>query len=292
MKKTFLLSICMIIGAGALYAQQTIYIIDNKNVEHFDGSQLKGKYIRDYKITSTGSGRNTVTVHSISTSSSFSVAEPNKQPIGRMELSEPPLLTTKPLGQPTGQMMEIAEPVIGSTISYTNTAPGSGPEEIKLIHDENNSTTVVTRWGDDNAERITYIVDGEEVPEKYVLTIPKGAVRSIETSTPQKGSVVITINTKLGDTKMGDGRIYEYDEELHRIELNEWTREAGNGEGYTIMKIETSMELSELMEKIKNMSETEIDANGRIFRYGQPVTKITINGRSYSVKNGQFELDD
>lgn len=188
--------------------------------------------------------------------------------------------------------MEIAEPVIGSTISYTNTAPGSGPEEIKLIHDENNSTTVVTRWGDDNAERITYIVDGEEVPEKYVLTIPKGAVRSIETSTPQKGSVVITINTKLGDTKMGDGRIYEYDEELHRIELNEWTREAGNGEGYTIMKIETSMELSELMEKIKNMSETEIDANGRIFRYGQPVTKITINGRSYSVKNGQFELDD
>lgn len=282
MKKTFLLSICMIIGAGALYAQQTIYIIDNETVEHFDGSQLKGKYIRDYKITSTGSGRNAVTVHTITTS-----------PIGlgRMELSEP-TLTTKPLGRPTGQMMEIAEPVIGSTISYTNTTPGYGPEEIKLIHDENDSTTVVTRWGDDNAERITYIVDGEEVPLKYVLTIPKDAVRSIETSTPQKGSVVITINTKLGDTKMGDGRIYEYDEGHHRIELNEWKREAGNGEGYVIMKIETGMELSELMEEIKNMPSTEFDANGRLIRHGQPVTKITINGRSYSVKNGQFELDD
>lgn len=282
MKKIFLLSICMLIGAWTLYAQQTIYIIDNETVEHFDGSQLKGKYIKNYKITSTGSGRNAVTVHTITTS-----------PIGlgRMELSEP-TLTTKPLGRPTGQMMEIAEPVIGSTISYTNTTPGYGPEEIKLIHDENDSTTVVTRWGDDNAERTTYIIDGQVVPEEYVLTIPKDVVKSIETSTPQKGSVVMTITTKLGDTKMGDGRIYEYDEGHHRIELNEWQREAGNGEGYVIMKIETGMELSELMEEIKNMPSTEFDANGRLIRHGQPVTKITINGRSYSVKNGQFELDD
>ncbi len=282
MKKIFLLSICMLIGAWTLYAQQTIYIIDNETVEHFDGSQLKGKYIKNYKITSTGSGRNAVTVHTITTS-----------PIGlgRMELSEP-TLTTKPLGRPTGQMMEIAEPVIGSTISYTNKTPGSGPEEIKLTHDKDNPTTIVTRWGDDNAERTTYIIDGQVVPEEYVLTIPKDVVKSIETSTPMKGSIVMTITTKLGDTKMGDGRIYEYDEGHHRIELNEWKREAGNGEGYVIMKIETGMELSELMEEIKNMPSTEFDANGRLIRHGQPVTKITINGRSYSVKNGQFELDD
>ena len=278
MKKTFLLSICMIIGAGALYAQQTIYIIDNETIEHFDGSQLKGKYIRDYKITSTGSGRNTVTVHSISTSSSFSIAEPNKQPIGRMELSEPPLLTTKPLGRPTGQMME-------STISYTNTTPGSGPEEIKLIHDKNNSTTVMTRWGDDNVEKITYMVDGQVVPEEFVLAIPAENVQSIETSTPQKGTTVMTIKTKTGIADV-------FNTISHPVVITESTLNSAKGEGYTVMKIETDMELSELMEEIKNQPETEIDANGRLIRYGQPVTKVTINGRSYSVKNGQFELDE
>ena len=70
MKKILLLSICLIIGAWTLSAQQTIYIIDNETVENFDGSQLKDKTIKDYKITTRGSGRNAITVHAITTSSS------------------------------------------------------------------------------------------------------------------------------------------------------------------------------------------------------------------------------
>ena len=85
MKKIILLSIFLLIGAWTLSAQQTIYIIDNetvenfdgsqlKDVENFDGSQLKDRTIRDYKITTKGSGRNAITVHAITTSSSvFSV---------------------------------------------------------------------------------------------------------------------------------------------------------------------------------------------------------------------------
>ena len=74
MKKILLLSICLLTGAWTLSAQQTIYIINNETVENFDGSQLKGKTIRDYKITTKGSGRNAITVHAITTSSSvFSV---------------------------------------------------------------------------------------------------------------------------------------------------------------------------------------------------------------------------
>jgi hypothetical protein len=74
MKKIILLSICLLIGAWTLTAQQTIYIIDNETVENFDGSQLKDRTIRDYKITTKGSGRNAITVHAISTSPSvFSV---------------------------------------------------------------------------------------------------------------------------------------------------------------------------------------------------------------------------
>ena len=70
MKKILLLSISLIIGAWTLSAQQTIYVIDNETVENFDGSQLKGKTIRDYKITTKGSGRNAITVHAITTSPS------------------------------------------------------------------------------------------------------------------------------------------------------------------------------------------------------------------------------
>ena len=68
MKKIILLSICLLIGAWTLSAQQTIYIIDNETVEHFDGSQLKDRTVKDYKITTNGSGRNAITVHAITTS--------------------------------------------------------------------------------------------------------------------------------------------------------------------------------------------------------------------------------
>ena len=39
MKKIILLSVCLLIGAWTLRAQQTIYIIDNEIVENFDGSR-------------------------------------------------------------------------------------------------------------------------------------------------------------------------------------------------------------------------------------------------------------
>ena len=70
MKKILLLFFCMLAGAWALSAQQTIYIIDNETVEFFDGSQLKGRTVRDYKITQKGSGRHAITIHAITTSPS------------------------------------------------------------------------------------------------------------------------------------------------------------------------------------------------------------------------------
>jgi hypothetical protein len=73
MKKIIFLSLCLFLGAFSLSAQQTIYVIDNVTVENFDGSQLNGKTIKDYKISTTGSGRNAVTIHSISTSTQPSI---------------------------------------------------------------------------------------------------------------------------------------------------------------------------------------------------------------------------
>ena len=67
MNKHIILFLLLLLAPLALSAQQTLYVIDNVTVDKFDGSQLKGKTIRDYKISTTGSGRKAVTVHSITT---------------------------------------------------------------------------------------------------------------------------------------------------------------------------------------------------------------------------------
>lgn len=67
MKKTFTLFISIILSCAGLWAQQTIYVIDNVTVENFDGSQLKGKTVKDYQITTTGKGSKAITVHAITT---------------------------------------------------------------------------------------------------------------------------------------------------------------------------------------------------------------------------------
>lgn len=65
MKKLILFFFCLVLTATSLSAQQNIYVINNQTVENFDGTQLNGKTVVDYKITTTGRGRKAVTVHSI-----------------------------------------------------------------------------------------------------------------------------------------------------------------------------------------------------------------------------------
>ena len=79
MKKILLLSICIFVGVWTLSAQQTLFVIDNETVENFDGSQLKGKFVKDYKVTTTGTGRNAITVHAITTARSSFYYFPSPQ---------------------------------------------------------------------------------------------------------------------------------------------------------------------------------------------------------------------
>lgn len=65
--KKILFIIVLMLCSVCLRGQQTIYVIDNVTVENFDGSQLKGKTIGDYQITTTGKGNKAVTVHAITT---------------------------------------------------------------------------------------------------------------------------------------------------------------------------------------------------------------------------------
>ena len=70
MKRVIILAISMLFSSAILWGQQSIYVIDNVTVENFDGSQLKGKNIKDYQITTTGKGAKAITVHAITTAPS------------------------------------------------------------------------------------------------------------------------------------------------------------------------------------------------------------------------------
>ena len=65
--KKYIIAFALCLACFSLSAQQTIYVIDNVTVEKFDGSQLQGKIIKNYHISTQGSGKKAVTVHAITT---------------------------------------------------------------------------------------------------------------------------------------------------------------------------------------------------------------------------------
>lgn len=65
--KKFIIAFALCLACFTLSAQQILYVIDNVTVQNFDGSQLQGKTITNYQITTQGSGKKAVTVHAITT---------------------------------------------------------------------------------------------------------------------------------------------------------------------------------------------------------------------------------
>ena len=145
MKKTLLLSICLLAGAVAAKAQQTLYVIDNATVEHFDGSQLKGKTITDYQISTTGKGNKAVTVHAISTAPSIKAV----------------------YGIPRGEFKEFSFPEdLGKGLRFN-------ADSLSL-----SGTSVFLRGTSD--EKVLYIIDGEKSEDASVLrSLAPDRIRSI-----------------------------------------------------------------------------------------------------------------
>ena len=210
MKKLILLSVCLFAGALTLSAQKTIYIIDNATVEHFDGSQLKGKTVSDYKITTSGTGRNAITVHAITTSRSafsYSFSMPHLDSLRMPDMSDFKYFKADTLVFPNG---------IGV---FKNTP-----------------------------RKIVYVIDGK-------VSEDGNAFRSIS-------PLSIASITVLKDDSP-EAKAY--------------------GENVSVIKIETKKEENGLLESLKNLPGVKVEADGSITVNGQPVKRITINGRSYSV---------
>lgn len=210
MKKLILISICLTVGAITLSAQKTLYVIDNVTVEHFDGSQLKGKTVSDYKITTSGTGRNALTVHAITTSRSafsYSFSMPHLDSLRMPDMSDFKYFKADTLVFPNG-------------ISVFKNTP----------------------------RKVVYVIDGK-------VSENGDAFRSIS-------PLSIESITVLKDDSP-EAKAY--------------------GENVSVIKIQTKREENGLLESLKNLPGVKVEADGSITVNGQPVKKITINGRSYSV---------
>ena len=210
MKKLILISICLTVGAITLSAQMTLYVIDNVTVEHFDGSQLKGKTVSDYRITTSGTGRNAITVHAITTTRSafsYSFSMPRLDSLRIPDMSDFKYFKADTLLFPNG-------------ISVFKNTP----------------------------RKVVYVIDGK-------VSEDGNAFRSIS-------PLNIASITVLKDDSP-EAKAY--------------------GENVSVIKIETKKEENGLLESLKNLPGVKVEADGSITVNGQPVKKITINGRSYSV---------
>ena len=210
MKKLILISICLTVGAITLSAQKTLYVIDNVTVEHFDGSQLKGKTVSDYKITTSGTGRNAITVHAITTTRSafsYSFSMPH---LGSLRIPDK------------------------SDFKYFKADTLLFPNGIGVFKN--------------TPRKIVYVIDGK-------VSEDGNAFRSIS-------PLSIASITVLKDDSP-EAKAY--------------------GENVSVIKIETKKEENGLLESLKNLPGVKVEADGSITVNGQPVKKITINGRSYSV---------
>ena len=139
--KKFIIVFALCLASYALSAQQTIYVIDNVTVEKFDGSQLQGKIIKNYHISTQGSGKKAVTVHAI---------------------------TTAPATTTVYGISNIPESIRIQDIGIDSLANSVGGPKIKI------------RQTDPNAQAPLFIIDGgDPVGEDAIKNLDPGKIKSM-----------------------------------------------------------------------------------------------------------------
>lgn len=179
MKKIlFLLLFCLV--PLVLSAQRTLYVIDNVTVEHFDGSQLKGKLIQDYRISTSGSGRKAVTVHSITTVSgranSFSEHSFTKEELERIRFHLPSTTSDNVVYiidgkryEDSSELKKLAPDNIKSIAVLKN-------DEARKKYDADGAIVIFTKSGTDE---ILKKVPGLKVETDGTLTLNGTKIRTI-----------------------------------------------------------------------------------------------------------------
>lgn len=221
MKKTIILAAILCLSSFSLFGQRTIFIVDNQTIEDFDGSILKGKIILDYKVTTTGTGRNAISVHAISTMPRYKYAT-------------------------TG------------TMQYSVELPDSLKVPVLRLRMSADSLAM-------KVATLTpiYIVDNEIYDGSKPFKYP--SADKIESISVLKDQAAIR------QLRYGPELISKY----------------GSDRYFVI--IETKKTSSGLNSYLKTLPGAKVAEDGSITVNGQPVNRIVINGRAYSVQTPENE---
>ena len=144
------------------------YVIDNKKVENFDGSQLQGKTIKSYTVTeSKNESRNVVyELHSIETANSAFSYEKNEK---RIEINEPGSKEAATYGE-KGEIV-----IISIVNDKDDTADGKISEPLYVIDGKVSDKKDVDVLDVNKIESINVVKDRNEV-KKYTDEEKSGVV--------------------------------------------------------------------------------------------------------------------
>lgn len=142
MKRTILLLLVAVLSVAAMRAQNSVYVIDGKRVENFDGSQLKGKTIVNYTIDPKHNTHIIITSDMAGANADVKV------------LSSSRTLTADSLSQPS--VVDKAK---------TINAPDSAKVKTDIILSKEN--------------QIVYVVNGKIIPYSEIKNMPSSKIVSI-----------------------------------------------------------------------------------------------------------------
>ena len=195
MKRLILTVIFTALLASVSSAQTTKtvdkYIVDGKEVTHFDGSQLKGKIILNYNLDSTLTG----VVHQIKTSDGlkndidkaqhwnfYVQKKPGKQFKGKFQIKNPyvgtPIYVVDGVVKKDGLVGISPDHIVSVTVHK----PGS-KVALDYGNDGKNAVVVITTG---KKSGVVYLIDGKEVAADQVKNLSSEQIKQIVIS--KKGS--------------------------------------------------------------------------------------------------------
>lgn len=164
MKRITLVVLSILLSASALFAQQTVYVIDNETVEHFDGSQLQGKNILEYRIVTGGTGDKSVTIHFITTS------HPSESAAAESRKTTTVLTMSKTDSLAMSQMNVLrASAGSGNMDSKTIFMPSAAEKKKVYVIDGElyEDESVFQSLSSQDIESLTVLLNGSATPEHY-----------------------------------------------------------------------------------------------------------------------------
>ena len=142
MKRTILCLLVAALSVAFVHAQETkktIYVIDGKQVENFDGSQLVGKTIINYSINSSHNLHSIITSDLTGGKEVKSVKVLSTTKVSRPDQSVTSGVTTDVIRAEAGEIVYVLD---GKIVTYSEiqSMPSSKIDSLTVIKDKENST--------------------------------------------------------------------------------------------------------------------------------------------------------